>query len=83
MARFPSRARRPDPEGAAFAWAGTSEPGSGHYYRVAGPRLVIELDNTQNGANHVHTVVRDPQSDFGEDLLARHHRQGHGEGVGA
>jgi hypothetical protein len=61
----------------AFAWAGGVEPGEGHYYRVQGPRLLIEYDNTQRGANHVHTVWRDPDDDFGEDLLRAHHLQSH------
>jgi hypothetical protein len=39
----------------------------------------VELDNTQDGANHVHTVVRDPQADFGDDVLAAHHRHAHRE----
>ena len=51
----------------------------GHYYRIAGPRFLVELDNTQNGANHVHTVVRDPSADFGEDLLVTHYRSRHAE----
>ena len=57
--------------------AGAQEPGTGHYYRIAGPRLLIEFDNTQNGANHIHTVVRDPFSDFGDDVLAAHFRGAH------
>jgi hypothetical protein len=77
LGRFPPGALRPDPGDATFAWAGGDEPGGGHYYRVAGPRVLIELDNTQNGANHVHTVVRDPRTDFGDDLLAAHHRAAH------
>ena len=77
LGRFPAGARRPDPDGARFAWAGGDEPGVGHYYRVAGPRLLVELDNTQNGANHVHTVVREPGADFGDDVLAAHHRHAH------
>lgn len=77
LGRFPAGALRPDPADARFCWAGASEPGTGHYYRVAGPRLVIELDNTQNGANHVHTVVRHPLADFGDDVLAAHHRAAH------
>jgi hypothetical protein len=60
-----------------FAWAGAPKPGIGHYYRLAGPGLLIELDNTQNQANHVHTVVRDPAADFGDDLLAAHYRRAH------
>jgi hypothetical protein len=81
LARFPDGARTPDPREARFAWAGADQPGLGHYYRIAGPRLLVELDNTQDGANHVHTVVRDPEADFGDDLLAAHHRQAHGGGV--
>jgi hypothetical protein len=52
-------------EGLHFAWAGGPEPGQPHYYRVQGPRLLIEYDNVQNGANHVHSVWRDPEGDFG------------------
>jgi hypothetical protein len=75
--RFPDGARVPEPDGARFAWAGAAEPGAGHYYRIAGPRLLVELDNTQDGANHVHTVVREPSHDFGDDALAEHHRHAH------
>ena len=60
----------------SFAWAGGMEPGEGHYYRVQGPALLVEYDNTQRGANHVHTVWRNPDGDFGDDLL-RHHLQTH------
>lgn len=66
----------------AFAWAGGMEPGQGHYYRVQGPRLLVEYDNTQRGANHVHTVWRDPDGDFGEDVLARHWARSHGVAPG-
>jgi hypothetical protein len=59
-----------------FAWAGRTEPGEPHYYRLQGPRLLIEWDNTQNNANHAHSVWRDPTSDFGLDVLA-HHRTTH------
>ena len=55
-----------------FVWCGASRPGTGHYYRLCGPRFLAELDNTQDGANHVHTVWRDPDGDFGRDLLADH-----------
>jgi Protein of unknown function (DUF3500) len=55
-----------------FAWAGPLEPGAPHYYRLQGPRLLIEWDNTQRDANHAHSVWRDPESDFGLDVLARH-----------
>jgi hypothetical protein len=56
-----------------FAWAGGTKPGQGHYYRVQGPTFVIEYDNTQDGANHVHSVFRDLEDDFGGDLLRRHY----------
>jgi hypothetical protein len=79
LGRFPEGSSRPDDRQAVFAWSGAQEPGGGHYYRIVGPRLMIEFDNTQDGANHIHTVVRDPSGDFGDDLLARHHRQAHPE----
>lgn len=60
-----------------FAWAGPTEPGHGHYYAVRGPRLLIEYDNTQNGANHIHAVWRDLANDWGEDVLAAHYRIAH------
>ena len=60
-----------------FAWAGDVAPGGPHYYRVQGPRFVAELDNTQDGANHVHTVCRDPDDDFGDDLLSSHYAADH------
>jgi uncharacterized protein DUF3500 len=53
-------------EAVHFGWAGGGEPGQPHYYRLQGPRLLIEYDNVQNGANHVHTVWRDPEGDFGQ-----------------
>lgn len=55
-----------------FAWAGGDQPGIPHYYRLQGPRLLVELDNTRGNANHVHSVVRDPQGDFGYDVLRAH-----------
>lgn len=57
----------------SFAWAGGTEPGVGHYYRVVGPTFLIEYDNVQNNANHPHTVWRDPANDFGEDILKKHY----------
>jgi len=60
-----------------FAWAGPTERGRGHYYAVRGPRLLIEYDNTQNGANHIHAVWRDLANDWGEDTLAEHYRASH------
>lgn len=61
-----------------FAWAGAEQPRQPHYYRVHGPVTLIEYDNTQNGANHIHTVWHDPTDLFGHDLLRAHHEQGHG-----
>jgi hypothetical protein len=60
-----------------FAWAGGEEPGQGHYYAIKGPTFVIEYDNTQNGANHIHAVWRDFTNDWGEDLLAAHYAHAH------
>jgi hypothetical protein len=60
-----------------FAWAGPLEPGHAHYYRIHGPTLLIEFDNTQNAANHIHSVWRDPRRDFGADLLRSHYEHGH------
>jgi hypothetical protein len=53
-------------EAVHFGWAGGAERGQPHYYRLQGPRLLIEYDNVQDGANHVHSVWRDPEGDFGQ-----------------
>lgn len=58
----------------AFAWAGSTRPGEPHYYRIQGPSFLVEYDNTQNRANHIHTVWRDFDGDFGRDLLREHYR---------
>jgi hypothetical protein len=63
-----------------FAWAGSLERGEAHYYRIQGPSVLIELDNTQNDANHIHSVWRDPRNDFGADLLRAHYEHGHRHG---
>ncbi|PWU02887.1 MAG: hypothetical protein C5B52_04380 [Bacteroidetes bacterium] len=62
-----------------FAWAGAKENaiGNPHYYRITGPTIVIEYDNTQNNGNHVHTVVRDLKRDFGGDELLEHYKKDH------
>jgi hypothetical protein len=76
--RLPSDAtagRRPPVEELSFAWEGSLEVGAGHYYRVQGPGFLIEYDNVQNGANHIHSVCRFPLADFGDDILARHRAQ--------
>lgn len=64
-------------DGLHFAWAGSMEPGEGHYYRVQGAALLAEYDNTQRGANHMHTVWRNPLTDFGGDVLRHHYEIGH------
>jgi hypothetical protein len=56
-----------------FAWAGATEPGAGHYYSIAGPTFLAEYDNTQDDANHIHSVWRDFRNDWGTDLLAAHY----------
>ncbi|MEQ1584282.1 MAG: DUF3500 domain-containing protein [Cyclobacteriaceae bacterium] len=60
-----------------FAWAGSLVPGVANYYRIQGPMLLIEYDNTQNNANHVHTTVRDLKDDFAEDILREHYAKEH------
>lgn len=73
-----ARVREAGIENLRFAWAGSAEPGKGHYYRIVGPFFAIEYDCTQNGANHVHTVWRDFERDFGGDPLREHLRAAHG-----
>jgi hypothetical protein len=60
-----------------FAWSGGISPGDLHYYRVQTPYFLIELDNTQDSANHIHSVWRDFKGDFGQDLLHRHYQTSH------
>ncbi|WP_339923491.1 DUF3500 domain-containing protein [uncultured Cyclobacterium sp.] len=66
-------------ENMSFAWAGaeTNSVGHPHYYSIQGAGLLIEYDNVQNNANHVHAVVRDLQNDFGGDLLQSHYLEDH------
>jgi Protein of unknown function (DUF3500) len=64
-------------DGVCFAWAGPTGPGQPLYYRVQGPRLLIEYDNTQRQANHAHSVWRDPEADFGYDVLGAHLAEHH------
>ena len=75
-----ARVHAAGPENLAFAWAGGTAPGDRHYYRVQGPDLLIEHDNTQGGGNHVHSVWRNPGNDFGDDILAAHYRAEHAGG---
>lgn len=64
-------------DGISFAWAGSDAPGHGHHYAIVGPMFVIEYDNTQNGANHIHAVWRDLERDWGGDPLADHLASAH------
>lgn len=57
-----------------FGWAGDTARGGPNYHRITAPRLLVEYDNTQRGANHAHSVLRDPVGDFGLDALAEHRR---------
>ncbi|MBL9086489.1 MAG: DUF3500 domain-containing protein [Planctomycetia bacterium] len=67
-----------------FAWAGGMRHGTAYYYRIHGPRVWIELDNTQGGGNHVHSLWRDPLNDFGRDDLRAHYASpGHAPAPGA
>ena len=73
----------PTPDGDAaldavhLAWAGSTVPGEPHYYRLQGPRLLLEWDNTQRQVNHAHSVWRDPEADFGLDVLGEHRARHH------
>jgi hypothetical protein len=70
------RIEEADLTGIRFAWAGGTAVGQPHYYRIQGPTFLIEYDNTQNDANHIHTVWRDLEDDFGGiDVLAEHYRK--------
>lgn len=66
-------------ENLSFAWAGGTEQkiGNPHYYRIQGPGIIIEYDNSQNNGNHVHSVIRDLKTDFGGDPLMEHYRNEH------
>jgi hypothetical protein len=65
--------KREDIDSIRFGWAGDTEPRRPHYYRVQGKTFLIELDNTQNNANHIHSVWRDFNGDFGLDLMKEHY----------
>lgn len=76
-ARFWKQIRQQGVENLSFAWAGSLQPGTGHYYRIQGSSLLIEYDNSQNNANHAHAVVRDLKNDYGEDILKEHYKKHH------
>ncbi|MEB2783027.1 DUF3500 domain-containing protein [Algoriphagus persicinus] len=60
-----------------FGWAGATVLGEGHYYRIQGKSFLIEFDNVQNEANHIHTVWRDFDRDFGRNLIREHYEKSH------
>jgi hypothetical protein len=60
-----------------FAWSGGTERADKHYYRIQSPTFLVEFDETQDNANHIHSVWRDFKGDFGQDLLAEHYRTSH------
>jgi len=64
-------------EKVGFAWAGEAERGKKHYYRVQGPTFLVEFDNAQDDGNHIHSVWRDFNGDFGRDLLREHLNAAH------
>jgi hypothetical protein len=72
-----TRLQRDGLTGVHFAWMGGLERRQGHYYRLQGDRFLVEYDNTQNDANHIHSVWRDPANDFGAHLLAQHYARAH------
>ena len=59
-------------DGLHWAWGGPTEEGNAHYYRIHGGNFVVEFDNRQNGANHIHSVWRDVENDFANDVLREH-----------
>jgi hypothetical protein len=58
-----------------FGWAGVVDPGGPHYYRIQGATFLIEYDNVQNNNNHIHSIWRDFDGDFGRDLLREHYAE--------
>ena len=73
-----AKLRQADLNAVHFAWAGGERPGMPHYYRLHGRFFLVEYDNTQNNANHIHSVWRHLADDFGLDLLRLHREVGHG-----
>jgi hypothetical protein len=63
-----------------FVWAGSHRIDEPHYFRLEGPVTLIEFDNTEDNANHVHCVWRDPTNDFGADILGLHRAAQHPDG---
>jgi hypothetical protein len=72
-----AKLRKAGVEKIGFAWAGDAERGKKHYYRIQGPTFLIEHDNSQNDGNHIHSIWRDFNGDFGRDLLREHIARAH------
>ena len=72
-----ARLKKAGLEKIAFAWAGEPERGKKHYYRIQGPTFLVEYYNTQNNGNHIHSIWRDFNGDFGRDLLREHIARAH------
>lgn len=77
VGREMDRITRADRDALHFVWAGGHSAEQPHYFRVEGPVTLIEFDNTEDNANHVHAVWRNPTDDFGSDLLAEHRAAQH------
>ena len=60
-----------------FAWAGGLDRTKQTYYRIQGPTILVEFDNSQGNGNHIHSTVRDFKGDFGHDLLREHYAKAH------
>jgi hypothetical protein len=72
-----AKARKQPKEATFFAWTGATERGGLHYYRIQTPGFLIEFDETQDNGNHIHSVWRDYENDFGADLLKMHYAASH------
>ena len=59
-------------DGIHLAWGGALDRTGAHYYRLHGGNFVVEFDNQQNDANHIHSVWRDVDNDFANDVLREH-----------
>lgn len=59
-------------DGIHLAWAGPVDKSKAHYYRLHGGDFLVEFDNRQDGANHIHSVYRDVENDFASDVLRQH-----------
>lgn len=83
VGREMDRIRAAGQDGLHFVWAGSHRIDEPHYFRIEGPVTLIEFDNTEDNANHIHCVWRDPANDFGADVLAQHRAAQHASTKGA